>query len=82
MSSGTSGRTAVQAARAAVGYAPNGIVAGFPLPGGQELFILGATVPGADEEMLASAEAVPLAVVREDETNLRTGHGTRYNKVE
>lgn len=64
-------------------YAPNNLSSGRSLLPGEEIFIPGAEAMagGPSESEAAAVGALPLGTVRDDETNLRSGPGTVYDKV-
>jgi murein DD-endopeptidase MepM/ murein hydrolase activator NlpD len=64
-------------------FGPNQLRSDQALPVGRELFIPGGKKPNAalDAGPLAELRAVRAAVVRESQTNLREGPGTRYARV-
>jgi murein DD-endopeptidase MepM/ murein hydrolase activator NlpD len=67
----------------------NGIREDMPLPEGREIFVPGGTQPYpaeiltryGDEQGIAALAAVAAGVVREPDTNLRTGPGRAYPRV-
>lgn len=63
-------------------FAANRLEQDGAISAGDEIFVPGATTPGLpSEDILAAVAAHPVAVVRDDKTNLRGGPATGYQRV-